>query len=445
MPAEYQVGLGLRGRGVVRPVSVAPKRVEGGPSELARAVRIARDEAERGGVHRRVPAAGARVDSRVQLGRARRGPAALRALAAKSDVLDDARPQGRHVLGIDIGQPELAKAPRGLVRRAGACQREHRPVPEPEIVRVLFEATLREIEGGEQLSTPLGVADGFGPFDGRTLGHSSLRPYLRPTAPVKEARTHGPDVSRGADAGRGHRPACERPRAAPRRQRRALPRGRRRGLCVIVLLAGRAKLTVPNSSGREVIVAVRGPGDLLGELAALVEAPRSATVATIEPVDALIMSGSELASFLERNSRVALVILRMVAERLLYADLQQAQFATHDVVGRVAHRLVELTERFGVETEEGIVLDVPLSQEELRGLDRLVTRVGQQGASGPPVAPHDRDRAPPFHRPRRGGAAAPGGLKSPLCEGFDRALWRIAWSARQRGITVGSWTSRRRS
>src|SRR4051812_6281632 len=139
------------------------------------------------------------------------------------------------------------------------------------------------------------------------------------------------------------------------------------GGSVIVLLAGRAKLTVPSSSGREVIIAVRGPGDLLGELAALVEAPRSATVATIEPVDALIVAGSAFASFLERNARVALVILRMVAERLLYADLQQAQFATHDVVGRVAHRLVELTERFGVDGENGIVLDVPLSQEELAG------------------------------------------------------------------------------
>jgi CRP/FNR family transcriptional regulator, cyclic AMP receptor protein len=136
---------------------------------------------------------------------------------------------------------------------------------------------------------------------------------------------------------------------------------------VIVLLAGRAKLTVPLSSDREVIVAVRGPGDLLGELAALVDAPRSATVATIEPVDALIVSGSAFAAFLDRNSRVALVILRLVAERLLYADLQQAQFATHDVVGRVAHRLVELTDRFGVETGDGIVLDVPLSQEELAG------------------------------------------------------------------------------
>jgi CRP/FNR family cyclic AMP-dependent transcriptional regulator len=136
---------------------------------------------------------------------------------------------------------------------------------------------------------------------------------------------------------------------------------------VIVLLAGRTKLTVPNTTGREVIVAVRGPGDLLGELAALVDAPRAATVATIEPVEALIVSGSAFASFLEGHSRVALVILRLVAERLLYADLQQAQFATHDVVGRVAHRLVELTERFGVEGENGIVLDVPLSQEELAG------------------------------------------------------------------------------
>jgi CRP/FNR family cyclic AMP-dependent transcriptional regulator len=134
---------------------------------------------------------------------------------------------------------------------------------------------------------------------------------------------------------------------------------------VIVLLAGRAKITLLSSSGREVIVAVRGPGDLLGELAALIDAPRSATVVTIEQVDALIVSGSAFAAFLERNPRVALVILRIVADRLLYAEVQEVQFATHDVVGRVAHRLAELTERYGVASAEGIVLDVPLSQEEL--------------------------------------------------------------------------------
>jgi CRP/FNR family transcriptional regulator, cyclic AMP receptor protein len=136
---------------------------------------------------------------------------------------------------------------------------------------------------------------------------------------------------------------------------------------VIILLSGRAKVTTIGSAGREVIIALRGPGDLVGELAALVEAPRSATVVSIEPVTALIVAGSSFAAYLDRNPRVALVILRMVADRLRYADEQQAQFATHDVVGRVAHRLVEMTERFGVADARGVVVHVPLSQEELAG------------------------------------------------------------------------------
>lgn len=134
---------------------------------------------------------------------------------------------------------------------------------------------------------------------------------------------------------------------------------------LVVLLTGRAKVTSLSSAGREVIVAVRGPGDLLGELSAIDGESRSATVTTLEPVDALLVPGSAFAAFLERRPRVALVILRMVAGRLRYADAQQADFATHDVVGRVAHRLVELCERFGEPGEERIEIELPLSQEEL--------------------------------------------------------------------------------
>ena len=134
---------------------------------------------------------------------------------------------------------------------------------------------------------------------------------------------------------------------------------------MIVLLSGRAKVVSLSSAGREVIVAVRGPGDLLGELSAIDGEPRSATVTTLEAVEALLIPGSAFAAFLERRPRVALVILRMVAARLRYADAQQADFATHDVVGRVAHRLVELSERFGAPAAGRIEIELPLSQEEL--------------------------------------------------------------------------------
>jgi CRP/FNR family cyclic AMP-dependent transcriptional regulator len=134
---------------------------------------------------------------------------------------------------------------------------------------------------------------------------------------------------------------------------------------VVVILGGRVKVATVGGGGREAIVAVRGPGDLLGELSAIDGGPRSATVTTLESAEVLLVPGSAFAALLERHLRIALVLLRMVAGRLRYADSQQAQFATQDVVGRVAKRLLELGDRFGVAEDDRIVIELPISQEEL--------------------------------------------------------------------------------
>ena len=133
---------------------------------------------------------------------------------------------------------------------------------------------------------------------------------------------------------------------------------------VVVLLQGRVKIA-GTGGGREAIVAVRGPGDLIGELSAIDGGPRSATVTTLESTEVLLVAGSAFAALLERRPRIALVILRMVAARLRYSDSQQAQFATHDVLGRVSQRLVELADRFGQTEDECVQIELPLSQEEL--------------------------------------------------------------------------------
>jgi CRP/FNR family transcriptional regulator, cyclic AMP receptor protein len=133
---------------------------------------------------------------------------------------------------------------------------------------------------------------------------------------------------------------------------------------VVILLGGRVKVAV-GDAGREAIIGVAGPGELIGELAAIDDGPRSTTVTTLEPVDALVIPRSDFGTLLERRPRIALVILRTVARRLRYADAQRAQFASLDVVGRLAQRLVELSERFGTPQERGIEIRLPLSQEEL--------------------------------------------------------------------------------
>jgi CRP-like cAMP-binding protein len=88
-------------------------------------------------------------------------------------------------------------------------------------------------------------------------------------------------------------------------------------------------------------------------------------VTTLEPVEALLLPGSGYAGLLERRPRIALVILRMVAGRLRDADAGQAQLGTHDVVGRVSQRVVELADRFGEHEGGRIEIALPLSQEEL--------------------------------------------------------------------------------
>ena len=133
---------------------------------------------------------------------------------------------------------------------------------------------------------------------------------------------------------------------------------------VVVLRDGHVKATMLND-GREVILAFPGPGELLGELSAVDGRPRSATVRAVDEVEALVIPGSAFRAFLERRPRIALVLLRGVAERLRAADRQRVDYAVNDVVVRVAGRLVELCDRFGSDDGDGIDIGLAITQDEL--------------------------------------------------------------------------------
>jgi CRP/FNR family transcriptional regulator, cyclic AMP receptor protein len=163
--------------------------------------------------------------------------------------------------------------------------------------------------------------------------------------------------------------AALRSRAIPRRFARGATimherevRGR-----VVVIESGHAKVTATTDEGKEVVLAFRGPGDLLGEVSALGGEPRSATVRALEPVDGLAVAAGDFEAFLEEHPRVALVILKVVIARLREADRQQFEFAAYQTLGRIARRLLELTERFGEPCEAGVRISLRISQEELAG------------------------------------------------------------------------------
>ncbi len=134
---------------------------------------------------------------------------------------------------------------------------------------------------------------------------------------------------------------------------------------VILILDGRVKVTRANRDSHELLLAIRDPGDLLGELAFIDGLPRVATVIALEEVEALVMTAGALREHLRSSPDVAVALLESVTARFREDSVQRMQFAALDTLGRLCSRIVELAERYGEPREDGIVVEMPISQDEL--------------------------------------------------------------------------------
>ncbi|WP_410586464.1 Crp/Fnr family transcriptional regulator [Amycolatopsis sp. lyj-23] len=136
----------------------------------------------------------------------------------------------------------------------------------------------------------------------------------------------------------------------------------------LLLLQGAVKIVVDTERGRDVVIAVRGPGDLLGEMSTLEHRPRSAHVLTCSPVQARIIHSIELAKFLARNAEVCLAVARMLSERLRSADRRGIDFVVCPAPIRVARVLLDVVQRHGSYTASGWETGIPLSQTEIASM-----------------------------------------------------------------------------
>ena len=140
------------------------------------------------------------------------------------------------------------------------------------------------------------------------------------------------------------------------------------GGSVIAIRNGRAKVSVQTLPGRELLLAVKGPGELLGEMSALDGRPRSATATAMEEIEALIMPASVFQEFLKAHPRIALRLLRALTSELRDANELIADRDAGDTVSRTARRLVNLAIRYGEHTHAGSApVALALTHEDLAG------------------------------------------------------------------------------
>jgi CRP/FNR family transcriptional regulator, cyclic AMP receptor protein len=163
--------------------------------------------------------------------------------------------------------------------------------------------------------------------------------------------------------------------------RRSFPKGRtivaegEPSQSLYILLSGRAKVQRSDSEGKEVILAVLGPGECFGEMSLIDEAPRSASVITLESCDFMAINKDSFKALLAQSHDMAMQVMRGLVKRLRAADQKIETLALLDVYGRVARVLLDFSEQVG---EERIVKNKLPRQEiaKMIGASReMVSRV----------------------------------------------------------------------
>jgi CRP/FNR family transcriptional regulator, cyclic AMP receptor protein len=137
---------------------------------------------------------------------------------------------------------------------------------------------------------------------------------------------------------------------------------------LFVITAGKIKLGRTSSDGRENLLAVLGPGEMFGELSLFDPGPRTATATAVSDAEVVGLGHADLQAFLSGRPEVARHLLQALARRLRRTNDSLADLVFSDVPGRVAKALLDLSRRFGRQTDAGVLVAHDLTQEELAQL-----------------------------------------------------------------------------
>ncbi|KOV87172.1 Crp/Fnr family transcriptional regulator [Nocardia sp. NRRL S-836] len=132
---------------------------------------------------------------------------------------------------------------------------------------------------------------------------------------------------------------------------------------VLVVLRGRVRVSRVAATGVETLLAVRGPGEIVGELSAVDGMGRSASVTAIDPVYGLMISARALEALCRTRPGITWTVLRVVVSRQRASGDRQ-DLRTGPSLYRVGAALVLLAHREGDE----LMATVPLSQQELASI-----------------------------------------------------------------------------
>ena len=136
------------------------------------------------------------------------------------------------------------------------------------------------------------------------------------------------------------------------------------GDLVFVVRSGTIKITRVNDEGKEVILALLGPGEMFGELAVLDGEARSANALAQENCELLAINKEDFLDILKNHSSVSYNVMCELAKRLRKSDQQIEALSLSDAEHRIGVSLLNLAEDMGVIRKGKVTIqNLPFQQD----------------------------------------------------------------------------------
>lgn len=135
-----------------------------------------------------------------------------------------------------------------------------------------------------------------------------------------------------------------------------------------VVVSGSVKVHVTHPDGTEVILAILGPGEVVGEMSLADSLGRSASVRALEDSRFLWMDRRTFLSSMEEMPAICRNLVAILSRRLRLADTHARSLAALDVHGRIAAQLLAFAREHGEPAPDGALIPLPLTQSDLAAL-----------------------------------------------------------------------------
>jgi len=135
-----------------------------------------------------------------------------------------------------------------------------------------------------------------------------------------------------------------------------------------VLSSGRVKVSITGESGHEAVFSILTPGDCFGELSLIDGGERSATVEALEPVETVALRRADFMEVVRKDPETLDRLLVALSAKIRHISEVVGDLAFLDLEGRLAKRLLELAAEHGRSTDGEILIELPITQEDLAAM-----------------------------------------------------------------------------